>query len=77
VQGLIAFRRGETRLAEQRLAESAGAWQRIVETLDKRQTGAGYVASLIDLGRPPLTSLIEPAAELAIVHADLAAVRST
>jgi DNA-binding SARP family transcriptional activator/tetratricopeptide (TPR) repeat protein len=77
VQGLIASRRGETRLAEQRLAESAGAWQRIVETLDKRQAGAGYVASLIDLGRPPLTSLIEPAAELAIVHADLAVVRST
>jgi tetratricopeptide (TPR) repeat protein len=77
VQGLIASRRGETRLAEQRLAESAGAWQRIVETLDKRQAGAGYVASLIDLGRPPLTSLIEPAAELAIVRADLAALRST
>ena len=77
VQGLIASRRGETRLAEQRLAESAGAWQRIVETLDKRQAGAGYVASLIDLGRPPLTSLVEPAAELATVHADLTAVRST
>jgi DNA-binding SARP family transcriptional activator len=77
VQGLIAARRGQSRLAEQRLAESAAGWQRIVETLDKRQAGAGYVASLIDLGRPPLTSLIEPAAELATVHADLAAVRST
>jgi tetratricopeptide (TPR) repeat protein len=77
VQGLIAAQRGEIRLAEQRLAESAGAWQRIVETLDKRQAGAGYVASLIDLGRPPLTSLIEPATELATVNADLTAVRST
>jgi ATP/maltotriose-dependent transcriptional regulator MalT len=77
VQGLIASRRGQTRLAEQRLAESAAAWQRIVETLDKRQAGAGYVASLIDLGRPPLTSLIEPATELATVNADLTAVRGT
>ena len=77
MQGLIASRRGQTRLAEQRLAESASAWQRIVDTLDKRQAGAGYVASLIDLGRPPLTSLIEPAAELATVHADLTTVRST
>ena len=60
-----------------RLTESAAAWQRIVRTLNGRQRGAGYVASLIDLGRPPVSSLVEPAAELAIVTADLATIGSS
>ncbi len=75
VQGLVASARGDTALAERRLAESAAAWQRIARTLDARQTGAGYVASLIDLGRPPVSSLVEPARELATVGAELAALR--
>jgi hypothetical protein len=73
VQGLIASARGDTALAERRLAESLAAWQRIARTQDSQQTGAGYVASLIDLGRPPVCSLVEPALELATVEAELAA----
>jgi DNA-binding SARP family transcriptional activator/tetratricopeptide (TPR) repeat protein len=72
-QGLIAIARSDRPLAQRRLAESAAAWQRIVHTLDRRQAGATYVASLIDLGRPPVSSLVEPAVELAIVSAELAA----
>jgi hypothetical protein len=73
VQGLIAAARGDLPMARRRLAESVATWQRIVQTLDSRQTGAGYVAALIDLGRPPVSALVEPAAELALATADLAA----
>jgi hypothetical protein len=73
VQGLIAAARGDLPLARRRLAESVASWRRIVRTLDSRQTGAGYVAAIIDLGRPPVSALVEPAAELALVTADLAA----
>jgi hypothetical protein len=75
VQALIASVRGDTALAEERLAESVAGWQRIARTQDSAHTGAGYVATLIDLGRPPVSSLVEPAHELAIVSAELSAVR--
>jgi DNA-binding SARP family transcriptional activator/tetratricopeptide (TPR) repeat protein len=75
VQGLVAFARGDAALAERRLAESLAAWQRIARAQDSRQAGAGYVASLIDLGRPPVCSLVEPARELAAVEAELSALR--
>jgi len=74
VQGLIAAARGDQPLAARRLAESLAAWQRIAGTQDSGQAGACYVAALIDLGRPPVSSLVEPAVELAIVRADLAAI---
>ncbi len=74
VQGLIASARGDDAQAVRRLRESAAAWRRIAATLDARQAGAGYAAALIDLGRPPVSSLVEPAVELAAVTADLAAV---
>ncbi len=73
VQALIASGRGDTALAERRLTESVAGWRRIVGTLDSAQTGAGYVAALIDLGRPPVSSLVEPARELAIASAELSA----
>ncbi len=66
VQALIASARGDTALAERRLTESVAGWRRIAGTLDSAQTGAAYVAALIDLGRPPVSSLVEPARELAI-----------
>ena len=75
VQALIASARGDAALAEERLAESVAGWQRIAWTQDNAHTGAGYVATLIDLGRPPVSSLVEPARELAIVRAELSAVR--
>jgi tetratricopeptide (TPR) repeat protein len=76
VQGLIASARGDIALAERRLAESVAAWRRIAGTLDGQTAGAGYVAALIDLGRPPVSSLVEPARELAIVSDELSQIRS-
>ena len=76
LQGLIAAARGDAVLAGQRLSESLAGWQRIARTLDSKQTGAGYVASLIDLGRPPVTSLVEPALEMATVRGELTALRA-
>ncbi len=73
VQGLVASARGETALARQRLSESVAGWQRIAGTTGDEQAGAGYVAALIDLGRPPVSSLIEPAREAAIASAELSA----
>ena len=77
VQGLIASARGDAALAERRLTESVAGWQRIARTLDSAQTGAGYVAALIDLGRPPVSSLVEPARELAIASAELSALHDS
>ena len=71
VQGLIAAGRGDAALARRRLTESRDAWQRIARTLSGQQAGAGYVAALIDLGRPPVSSLVEPARELEVVTAEL------
>jgi DNA-binding SARP family transcriptional activator/tetratricopeptide (TPR) repeat protein len=75
VQGLIASARGDLGLAERRLAESARCWQRAARTGEGGEAGAGYVATLIDLGRPPISSLVEPARELAAVSIELAAIR--
>jgi tetratricopeptide (TPR) repeat protein len=72
VQGLVAAGRGDDALARRRLTESRDAWQRIARTLSGQQAGAGYVAALIDLGRPPVSSLVEPARELEVVTAELA-----
>ncbi|MFJ8962819.1 AAA family ATPase [Lentzea sp. NPDC102401] len=66
VQGLIAARRRDPELARRRLSEAVRGWQRRAG-----DTGPGYVAALIDLGRPPLTALVEPDRELAAVTADL------
>ncbi len=71
VEGLIAAGRGDPVLARRRLSESREAWQRIARTLSGQQAGAGYVAALIDLGRPPVSSLVEPARELEVVTAEL------
>ncbi len=72
IQGLIAGARGDVALARRRLAESLAAWERLAGTMDARQAGAGYVAALIDLGRPA-SSPVEPARELAAVGAELSA----
>ncbi|MBP2328363.1 tetratricopeptide (TPR) repeat protein [Kibdelosporangium banguiense] len=66
VQGLIAARRADPELARRRLSEAIRGWQHRAA-----YTGQGYVAALIDLGRPPLTALVEPDRELAAVTADL------
>lgn len=68
MQGLIAVARGDRALAERRLSEAADGWRRrIGQTGD----GAEYVANLVDLGRPPVQGLVEPARELERVEAEL------
>ncbi len=69
VQGLIAWQRGDRALAARRLREAAEGWRRRVELPG---TGDRYAAALIDLGRPPLSTLVEPARELSAVTHDLA-----
>jgi DNA-binding SARP family transcriptional activator/tetratricopeptide (TPR) repeat protein len=75
VQGLIALQRGNQTLAVRRLREAESGWlrrSRQARADYDSDTGQGYVASLIDLGRPPVTALIEPARELAALRADIA-----
>ena len=73
VQGLIASARGDIGLARQRLSEAVAGWRRMARAAGGEQAGAGYVASLIDLGRPPVSSLIEPGREASIASAELSA----
>ena len=70
-QGLVALDRGDRQLAAMRLREAAAGWERQARLT--RQAGEGYVAALIDLGRPPVAALVEPGRELAVISEDLAA----
>ena len=77
VQGLIALGRGNVPLAIKRLREAESGWLRRAgqdRAEHDSDTGQGYVAALIDLGRPPVVALIEPARELAALRADIAAI---
>ncbi|HEV3168720.1 MAG TPA: AAA family ATPase [Actinocrinis sp.] len=70
VQGLAAAARGDRERARARLTEASEGWRR---RLGNAATGDSYVAALIDLGRPPLSSLTEPEWELAAIETELAA----
>jgi len=75
VQGLIALRRGNRSLAAKRLREAESGWLRRSgqgSAEHDSAAGQGYVAALIDLGRPPVAALVEPAKELAALRADIA-----
>jgi DNA-binding SARP family transcriptional activator len=71
LQGLIAGRRGDSRLAQRRLTEAAAGWRRL---LGQSSPGDSYAAIMADFGRPPVAGLVEPARELDRVLADLSAV---
>jgi DNA-binding SARP family transcriptional activator/tetratricopeptide (TPR) repeat protein len=76
VQGLIALRQGNRSLAAKRLREAESGWLRRSGQGSAEYdsaAGQGYVAALIDLGRPPVAALVEPAKELAALRADIAA----
>jgi len=74
VQGLIALARGERELGERRLREAAEGWRRRARR--PSDLGEGYVTTLVDLGRPPISVLVEPERELDRLTAELAALRS-
>lgn len=67
VQGLVARLRGDHELARRHLEEAAAGWRR----LHAGDAGDEYVGELVDLGRPPVAGLLEPARELDRVLADL------
>ena len=76
IQGLIAAARGDATLARRRYGEAAAGWERIAASVSA-YTAEGYLASLVDLGRPPVVGLVEPARELARLAGDRDALAST
>jgi tetratricopeptide (TPR) repeat protein len=68
-QALVARARGDARLAERRLDEAAAHWQRLAGEED---SGREHLASLVDLGRPPITGVVDPLHELDRVAAERA-----
>jgi len=68
VQGLIARAQGDRAQARRRLTEAARGWQRHL----RHDAGAEYLANFLDLGRPPIVGLVEPAWELRRLTAELA-----
>ena len=69
VQARIALARGDTTQADARFREAERAWRRCAERAS--DPGAGYVAALVDLGRPPISVFVEPERELTAVRAEL------
>ncbi len=69
LQGLIAQARGDHDQAHRRLTEAAEGWRRRL----RYAPGEEFMANFVDLGRPPVAGLIEPARELARVESELAA----
>jgi hypothetical protein len=63
IQGLIAAARGDVGQATARFDEAAQGWRRLLATATSAAAD-GYLATLVDLGRPPVVGLIEPAREL-------------
>jgi DNA-binding SARP family transcriptional activator len=75
VQGLIAAAQGEETLARRRFDEAADAWRRLLGSAASA-TADGYLANLVDLGRPPVVGLVEPARELDRIDEATRALRS-
>jgi DNA-binding SARP family transcriptional activator/tetratricopeptide (TPR) repeat protein len=68
VQGLIALARGDLVESRRRLSEAVAGWQR----RRPPDPGEELMANLVDLARPPVVGLVEPARELDRVSAELA-----
>ena len=68
VQGLIALARGDHALARRRLGEAADGWQRHL----RHDAGTEFMATVVDLARPPIVGLVEPERELRRLTAELA-----
>jgi hypothetical protein len=67
VQALIARARGDEESARKRFAESAAGWRSMPLTA----AADAYMAILVDLGRPPVVGLVEPARELARISEEV------
>jgi tetratricopeptide (TPR) repeat protein len=71
VQALIAIGSGDRELAARRYREAEVAWRRMLPSVTTA-TSEGYFANLVDLGRPPVVGLVEPARELARIERERA-----
>ena len=60
-QALSARAKGDDALAERRLGEAEAQWRRLAGEDDASRE---HLASLVDLGRPPVTGVVDPGAEL-------------
>ena len=72
-QALSARASGDLALAERRLREAEGHWRRLAGDDD---AGREHLASLVDLGRPPVTGVVDPAGELERVTEELRALEA-
>ncbi len=70
LEGLVAAQRGDVDQSLDRLAEAERVWRRRLD--DSAATGEAYAVNLVDLGRPPVAGLVEPALEVGRVLADRA-----
>jgi DNA-binding SARP family transcriptional activator/tetratricopeptide (TPR) repeat protein len=68
VQALIAVARDDASDAVRRLDEARAAWDRLLPRVGAL-TSEGYLANLLDLGRPPVLGLVEPQRELDRIQA--------
>jgi DNA-binding SARP family transcriptional activator/tetratricopeptide (TPR) repeat protein len=68
VQGLIALARGDHALARRRLGEAADSWRRHL----RHDAGTEFMATVVDLARPPIVGLVEPEWELRRLTTELA-----
>ena len=59
-----------------RFDEAAQSWRGLLATAG-RATGEDYLAVLVDLGRPPVVGLVEPARELAAIDRERAALSAS
>ena len=67
-QALAARSAGQRELAERRLHEAERQWRRLAGEDDVSRE---HLASLVDLGRPPVTGVVDPAHELERVAEEL------
>ena len=68
VQALVARERGDAELAQTRLREAERHWRRLA---GEELFASEHLASLVDLGRPPVTGIVNPAHELERVADEL------
>jgi len=68
VQGLIALDRSDHALARRRLGEAADGWRRHL----RHDAGTEFMATVVDLARPPIVGLVGPEWELRRLAAELA-----
>jgi DNA-binding SARP family transcriptional activator/tetratricopeptide (TPR) repeat protein len=76
VQALIAAGRGDVQDALDRFDEAAQGWQGLLASVTTANS-EGYFANLVDLGRPPVIGLVEPARELALIEHERTALGAT